>query len=111
MSCNLKKHVDVFDYKKLQYADKQAYEKAKAKDGTFIWWKPPVLDTKYRPKPYASKTIKDSISQLCEETATNLKELIELHIGVDSIHDIYENETGKIVTYLLKVTVKMDEEK
>lgn len=97
------------DFKKLQYADKQAYEKAKTKDNQYVYWKPPTLDPKYRPQPYATKTIKDEIVKLCNETETDIKELLLLHIGVDSVHDLYQNETARVVDYLIKVKEKLQE--
>ncbi len=98
-------------YKKFEYSDKQLYEQAKTKDQQKVWWKPPVLDQKYRPQPYATKTIKDQIVKLAEETNTALKELLSAHIGVDSVHDLYQNETSKIVDYLIKVKQKMEDDK
>lgn len=98
-------------YKGFAYQDKQLYEKAKAKDNQAVWWKPPVLDPKYRPQPYATKTIKEEILKLSNETETDLKELLSNHIGVESVHDLYQNETSKIVDFLIKVKQKQEEEK
>jgi len=97
-------------YKGFAYKDKQEWTQAKTKDGTYIYWKPPTLDPKYRPQPYATKTIKDSILKLCTETKTDVKELLSLHIGVDSVHDLYQNETAKVVDYLVKVKEKQENE-
>lgn len=98
------------EYKKLAYKDKQLYTQAKTKDKKVIWWKPPTLEPKYRPQPYAQKTIKDEIIGLCDDTKTDIKELLSLHIGVDSVHDLYHNETGKIIDFLLKVKQKQENE-
>lgn len=97
-------------YKALKYEAKQAYEKASTKDKATVWWKPPTLDAKYRPQPYASKTVKDEMLKLAKETETDLVELLTNHLGVDSVHDLYQNETGRIVEYLLKVKQKQEEE-
>jgi len=105
-----------YAYNKMSEEEKKNYtyqftSKGESYRQATIWWKPPTLDPKYRPQPYVTKTTKDQITTLSEETKTDLKELLSHHIGVESIHDLYQNETGKVVDFLIKVKQKQEEEK
>lgn len=97
-------------FKVMQRQDKDKYEKAKNKDNTYFYWKPPDLDDKYLPKKIVGKTIYDTIIELIEETETD-KEEVKNNFGVDDLKDLYSDEAGSLLNMLLVKKKRLEEEK
>ena len=88
------------EFKKLQKQDKNNYEKAKAKDNDYFYWKAPKLDDRFLPKKHLSKSAYDTIKELIQDTDTKEPDFLELY-GVEDLKDLYSDEAGKITTALL----------
>jgi hypothetical protein len=88
------------DFKKLQRHEKDKYEKAKLKDRSFFYWKPPTLPERFQPKKHVQPSVMKTIVELAEDTQTDIKAICD-NFGVDELHDMYTDEAGTAVQMLL----------
>ena len=93
--------ISVEAFKKLLKHDKEPYEKAKTKEGSYFYWKAPALDDKFLPKKHITPAILKTIKELMIETDTEEEKICET-FGVEELVDLYTDEAGKTTTMLLK---------
>jgi len=101
--------VNAEQFKKLQRHEKDLYEKSKTKSGKVFYWKAPDLDDRFLPKKHLSLKTYEMIKDLIEKTKYNEKDICDKY-GVDDLRDLYSDEAGDIVTKLLVIQKRQEEE-
>jgi len=96
-------------WQKLQYHEKQEWERAQTKQKEVFYWKPPKLSAKFLPHPYIKLDAVKAIKKLIKDTGTDEKAVCEAY-GVDDIRDLFSHEAAEIVMLLTKKLQRMKEE-
>lgn len=82
------------------------YERAKTKDNTVFYWKPPTLHKQYLPQKDILPTQRETINTLLKETNTRIDDYLNF-FGVDTFVDLYEDEAAKVIDSLLRKLSKI----